>query len=222
MAAYAPPLADFAFVLHDVLGVQDAGTPGYAELDRDFTAAILEEAGKIARDVLAPLNPVGDREGCRLENGVVRTPAGFKDAFDLLRDGGWTGLDCRPGLRRPGRSLRPAHRRRRDAVLEQHGLQHVLGPDPRRLLRHPRPRHARAEGGVAPEDGELRVDRHDEPDRAARRHRPRDAPHPRRAAGRRQLSDHRPEDLHLRRRPRPRREHRPPRARAASPARPPA
>ena len=96
MAAYTPPLRDMAFVLHDVLAVQDSAIPGYADLDRDFTAAILEEAGKIARDVLAPLNAVGDREGCRLENGVVRTPDGFRDAFELLRDGGWTGLDCDP------------------------------------------------------------------------------------------------------------------------------
>jgi alkylation response protein AidB-like acyl-CoA dehydrogenase len=96
MAAYAPPLGDFAFVLHDVLKVQDLEIPGYAELDRDFTAAILAEAGKIARDVLAPLNAVGDREGCVIENGVVRTPEGFKQAFELVREGGWTGLDCDP------------------------------------------------------------------------------------------------------------------------------
>ena len=76
--------------------VEAQAIPGYADLDPDFTAAILEEAGKIARDVLAPLNAIGDREGCVLENGVVRTPSGFRDAFDLLRDGGWTGLDCDP------------------------------------------------------------------------------------------------------------------------------
>jgi alkylation response protein AidB-like acyl-CoA dehydrogenase len=96
MAAYTPPLRDMAFVLHDVLAVQDSSVPGYAELDREVTAAILEEAGRIASDVLAPLNAVGDREGCVLENGVVRTPAGFREAFDLLREGGWTGLDCDP------------------------------------------------------------------------------------------------------------------------------
>jgi alkylation response protein AidB-like acyl-CoA dehydrogenase len=96
MTAYTPPLRDMDFVLHDVLRVTESDTPGYAELDRDATAAILEEAGRIARDVLAPLNAVGDREGCRLENGVVRTPAGFREAFDLVRAGGWTGLDCDP------------------------------------------------------------------------------------------------------------------------------
>src|SRR6188472_359112 len=96
MPAYAPPLRDMAFVLHETLAVSESAVPGYAELDRDSTAAVLEEAGRIARDVLAPLNAVGDREGCRLENGVVRTPTGFRAAFDLVRDGGWTGLDCDP------------------------------------------------------------------------------------------------------------------------------
>ncbi|MEO1000063.1 MAG: acyl-CoA dehydrogenase family protein, partial [Pseudomonadota bacterium] len=96
MPIYEPPTKDMAFVLHETLKVHEANIPGYDELEPDFTSAILEEAGKIARDVLAPLNPVGDREGCILENGVVRTPAGFKDAFDTLREGGWPGLDCDP------------------------------------------------------------------------------------------------------------------------------
>ncbi|MDF2231166.1 acyl-CoA dehydrogenase C-terminal domain-containing protein [Albimonas sp. CAU 1670] len=96
MPTYTPPLRDMEFVLHETLKVQDQPVEGYSELDRDFTAAILEEAGKIARDVLAPLNLSGDREGCTLENGVVRTPEGFKAAFDTLREGGWTGLDCDP------------------------------------------------------------------------------------------------------------------------------
>jgi alkylation response protein AidB-like acyl-CoA dehydrogenase len=52
--------------------------------------------GKVATEVLAPLNPVGDREGCSLENGVVRTPTGFKAAFDTLRKGGWMSLDTPP------------------------------------------------------------------------------------------------------------------------------
>ncbi|WP_424929558.1 acyl-CoA dehydrogenase C-terminal domain-containing protein [Amaricoccus tamworthensis] len=96
MASYTPPLRDMEFVLHDVLKIEQSETPGYSELDRDFTSAILDEAGKIARDVLAPTNAKGDEQGCVLENGVVRTPDGFQDAFDLLREGGWTGLDCDP------------------------------------------------------------------------------------------------------------------------------
>ncbi|MEO6299452.1 MAG: acyl-CoA dehydrogenase C-terminal domain-containing protein [Paracoccaceae bacterium] len=91
---YTAPLKDMQFLLHQVLGVTASDIPGYADLDEGFTGAVLEEAGKLASDVLAPLNAVGDHEGCVLENGVVRTPAGFKAAFDQLRDGGWTALDC--------------------------------------------------------------------------------------------------------------------------------
>ncbi len=93
MPIYTAPTKDMQFILHDVLKVSETGTPGYAELDPDFTGAVLEEAGKIASDVLAPLNAVGDQEGCVLENGVVRTPTGFKEAFDQVREGGWTALD---------------------------------------------------------------------------------------------------------------------------------
>ncbi len=96
MPTYKPPLKDLDFVLHDVLRVHESATPGYDDLDRDFTGAILDEAGKIARDVLMPLNAVGDKEGCTLENGVVRTPTGFKEAFDVIREGGWTGLGADP------------------------------------------------------------------------------------------------------------------------------
>jgi hypothetical protein len=96
MTTYTAPLKDMAFVLHDVLNVSTRDIPGYADLDRGFTTAVLEEAGKLASDVLAPLNAVGDHEGCALENGAVRTPSGFKSAFDQLRTGGWTALDCDP------------------------------------------------------------------------------------------------------------------------------
>jgi alkylation response protein AidB-like acyl-CoA dehydrogenase len=96
MTGYTPPLEDIAFVLHDVLRVHDSDIPGYDEMDRATTAAVLEEAGKLARDVLAPLNAVGDRQGCRLENGVVRTPDGFVEAYRTVAAGGWIGLDLDP------------------------------------------------------------------------------------------------------------------------------
>ncbi|NQW14121.1 MAG: acyl-CoA dehydrogenase C-terminal domain-containing protein [Rhodobacter sp.] len=92
MPTYTAPIKDINFVLHDVLKISESSIPGYADLDRDFTTSILEEAGKITSEVLAPLNVVGDREGCRLENGVVYTPKGFKAAFNQVRDGGWPGL----------------------------------------------------------------------------------------------------------------------------------
>jgi acyl-CoA dehydrogenase len=74
MPSYTPPTRDLQFLLHDVFRISEQSIPGYDELDRDVTAAIFEEAGKIAAEVLAPLNRVGDAQGCRLENGVVRTP----------------------------------------------------------------------------------------------------------------------------------------------------
>jgi len=96
MPSYTAPTKDMQFLLHDLLNVSGSAVPGYGELEADFTNAVLEEAGKIASDVLAPLNAVGDQEGCRLENGVVYTPKGFKDAFQQMKDGGWTALDCDP------------------------------------------------------------------------------------------------------------------------------
>ncbi|WP_134681655.1 acyl-CoA dehydrogenase C-terminal domain-containing protein [Paracoccus ravus] len=94
MPIYAAPLRDTQFVLHDVLEISRQDVPGYADLEPEFTEAVLDAAGKLASEVLAPLNAVGDRQGCHLENGIVRTPEGFKDAFDQMREGGWTALDC--------------------------------------------------------------------------------------------------------------------------------
>lgn len=93
MSSYTAPTKDMQFILHDVLKISDSAIPGYDELEADFTGAVLEEAGKITSQVLAPLNAVGDKEGCTLENGIVRTPTGFKAAFDQVREGGWAALD---------------------------------------------------------------------------------------------------------------------------------
>ncbi|MDU9003977.1 acyl-CoA dehydrogenase C-terminal domain-containing protein [Sedimentitalea todarodis] len=93
MPSYVAPTKDMQFILHDVLNITQAGIPGYDDLEPDFTSAILEEAGKISTEVLQPLNVIGDTEGCTLENGVVRTPTGFKAAFEQMKEGGWPGLD---------------------------------------------------------------------------------------------------------------------------------
>jgi alkylation response protein AidB-like acyl-CoA dehydrogenase len=96
MPIYNAPVKDIQFLLQDVLNAPATGVPGYDDLEADFTSAVLEEAGKVARDVLAPLNLSGDQEGCTLENGTVRTPKGFDAAFAAMKDGGWTALDCDP------------------------------------------------------------------------------------------------------------------------------
>jgi alkylation response protein AidB-like acyl-CoA dehydrogenase len=93
MPSYTAPTKDMQYLLHDVLKITQAGITGYEDLERDFTAAILDEAGKISAEVLAPLNPIGDTEGCRLENGIVYTPTGFKDAFLQMKENGWPAID---------------------------------------------------------------------------------------------------------------------------------
>ena len=96
MPIYNAPTKDIQFVLHDLLKISEQDVEGFEDLDRDFTNAVIEEAGKVATEVLHPLNVVGDTEGCVLENGVVRTPEGFKAAFEQMKSGGWTAMDCDP------------------------------------------------------------------------------------------------------------------------------
>jgi alkylation response protein AidB-like acyl-CoA dehydrogenase len=97
MPHYEPPLRDYQFILHEALKIhEETEIEGYEEMSEDFTGAILDEAGKIARDVLAPINQTGDQQGCRLENGVVYTPDGFKEAWQTLVEGGWPSMECDP------------------------------------------------------------------------------------------------------------------------------
>ena len=93
MPSYTHPTKDQQFILHNVLNISKMDIPGFADLDRDFTDAVLSEAGKLASEVLAPLNAVGDRQGCSLKDGVVRTPDGFKDAYTEMSKGGWMSMD---------------------------------------------------------------------------------------------------------------------------------
>jgi alkylation response protein AidB-like acyl-CoA dehydrogenase len=93
MVPYAPPVDEMRFVLEDIAGLRVvASLPGYEFATSDTVAAVLDQAANLARDVLAPINDSGDREGVRLDNGVVRTPAGFRDAYQAFVAGGWGGL----------------------------------------------------------------------------------------------------------------------------------
>ena len=93
MIPYSPPLADMQFALEHVAGLAEiAGLPGCEGAAPDTVMAVLDEAAKLARDVLAPLNDVGDKTPSRLENGVVCTPPGFKEAYRTYVDGGWNSL----------------------------------------------------------------------------------------------------------------------------------
>ncbi len=97
MQVYEAPLRDMRFVL-DELWLDDGfgDLPALEEFDSDLTSAILEEAAKFSREVLLPLNRSGDEEGCTLENGVVRTPAGFKEAYQQFTESGWSSLASDP------------------------------------------------------------------------------------------------------------------------------
>jgi hypothetical protein len=93
--SYIAPLADMRFVLEEVAGLEEiASLPGYEAASADLTEAILGEAGKLAGSVLAPLNQPADRAGSVLENGVVHTPPGFREAYACYVEGGWNGLAC--------------------------------------------------------------------------------------------------------------------------------
>src|SRR5476649_444382 len=97
MTAYKAPLRDFRFVLDELLDVAAlAKLPGYEDATPEIFAAVLEEGGKLCEEVLFPLNRSGDEEGCTYENGVVRTPKGFKEAYEKFREGGWTATTCDP------------------------------------------------------------------------------------------------------------------------------
>jgi len=90
---YNAPVSDLAFTLEKIAGLARLdGNPAFENYDADLIVPILEEAGKLARDVLAPLNQEGDKAGATLgAEGVVAAP-GFKEAYAAYRDGGWIGL----------------------------------------------------------------------------------------------------------------------------------
>jgi alkylation response protein AidB-like acyl-CoA dehydrogenase len=98
MSTYRAPLDEMNFVLNELAGLdQVASLPGFGDADPATVAAILEEAGKFAADVLDPLNRPGDQRGSTLEaDGTVRTPPGFKDAYWKFVENGWNGFSKNP------------------------------------------------------------------------------------------------------------------------------
>ena len=97
MTVYQAPLDDMRFVLNELADLDGVSKlPGLGDATPDVVDAILEEAGKLAAEVLAPLNKSGDEEGCVLENGVVTTPKGFPEAYAKFIEGGWNGVPFDP------------------------------------------------------------------------------------------------------------------------------
>lgn len=97
MSEYRAPLKDIRFTLSQICDLEELLTlPDFADSDGDTINAVLEEAGRLAAGVLAPLNRQGDEQGATLANGVVTTPDGFRDAYATYRDGGWNGIQFDP------------------------------------------------------------------------------------------------------------------------------
>lgn len=94
MQTYTAPLRDMRFVLHELHPAP--ALPGHEEFTPELLDTVLEEAGKFCSEVLLPINASGDEEGCHYENGVVRTPKGFKEAYAAFNEAGWGALNADP------------------------------------------------------------------------------------------------------------------------------
>jgi len=96
MWSYVPPLREMRFVIEEVLRIPQRwpSLQGRAEIDVDTAVHVLEEAGRFAAEVIAPINAAGDIEGCSCNDEQVRTPAGFRQAWRAFVDAGWPLLAC--------------------------------------------------------------------------------------------------------------------------------
>ncbi len=97
--SYKPPVAEQRFVLETIARIDELQQlPGFEAATPDMVDAILGESGRLAAEVFAPLNSIGDREGATAADGVVTMPEGFKAAFDAYSEGGWIGLGAEPAF----------------------------------------------------------------------------------------------------------------------------
>ena len=95
MPIYRAPVEDYRFLIHHFLEVEKhRDLPQFEDLSPDLVDDILNNAGKFCEQVLQPLNQPGDEEGCHFENGTVRTPKGFKEAYKAYAEAGWGGLSA--------------------------------------------------------------------------------------------------------------------------------
>ena len=98
MLEYRAPERELSFLLFELFEVEQAwrDIPAFADFSEDVIRAVVEQGGKLAGGVLAPVNQAGDQHGCTFDNGNVFTPPGFREAFAALSDGGWLGLSGNP------------------------------------------------------------------------------------------------------------------------------
>ena len=112
MSTYNPPLKDMAFALHELVNVAELSSlPAWQDVTPELVESVLAEAGKFAREILDPLNKVGDVQGARLTGNDVTAPQGYADAYRKFVDAGWNSLTGDPAFgasRQPKRLVRVA------------------------------------------------------------------------------------------------------------------
>ena len=97
MTTYVAPVRDMLFAMKELAGLDEiAALPGNEEASADLVEAILDEAGKFASEVLAPINAQGDRQGCKCADGVVTTADGFREAYEAFCANGWNAMPASP------------------------------------------------------------------------------------------------------------------------------
>ena len=214
---YQAPVDDILHALKTAAGLDDLIARGLLDgVDEDTIRAVIGEAGKFGAEVLDPLSAPGDRAGSKLVDGKVVTPPGWKEAYQQFAAGGWGALAAPEEW--GGQNLPQVVATAAGEVWNASNLAFGLCP----LLTFGAIDAVEAQGSeelkraLPAQDGVGRVDRHHEPDRAARGLGPRRPQDAGREAGRRQLSALRHQDLHHLRRPRDDRQHRASRARPAA------
>ncbi len=164
MPAYKAPVEDALFLLNDVFHIERyANLPGFSEATPDVVAAVLGTAGRFCEEVLAPLNRIGDEEGCRRgDDGRVATPTGFKEAYRRYVEGGWIGVAVPPAY--GGLGLPVAISQLISEFMVSANLAFAMYP----TLTQGRdrgaagPRLGGAEGALRSKTGDRRMDRHHE------------------------------------------------------------
>ena len=187
MPIYKAPLRDQQFVMHEVLGAVDMlkALPRYTDLDAETMNQVVEEAGKFCEELLLPVNQSGDAEGCTydLATHSVRTPRGFKEAYDAFCAAGWPGLagETEYGGQGLPHLLQIAFYEMQYSTNQAWAMYPGLTIGATEcLLLHG---NEQQKNLYLPKLTTGTVDRDDVPDRAALRHRPRHASHEGGAAG---------------------------------------
>ena len=172
MPVYKAPLRDTRFLLNEVFDFPEhyRNLVNGAEATPDMVDAILGECAKLCEEVIAPLYHSGDEEGCHLENGEVRTPKGYKEAYEAYVAGGWQGLSHPVEYGGQGPADEPRRAQAGDDGHRQLVVLHVSRPLPRRDEHPDAARHRGTEADLPGSAHRGPLGRHHVPHRAAVRH----------------------------------------------------